>query len=99
MTEMRMKFMEAVARRKIISARYNGSMMNLAPHLIFERHGELYMTALNLGKVQSLSDGPRLGQFKLAGLKEPVLSEESFEPVPAFDAKPPRSDDMIVLAI
>jgi hypothetical protein len=41
----------------------------------------------------------RLGQFKLAGLGAPDLLDESFEPLPSFDAATLRSDDTLLLAV
>src|SRR3546814_9501365 len=50
MNDTRLKLMEAIARRRMISASYNGNRMTLAPHLMFERRGDLFVSALNLGK-------------------------------------------------
>src|SRR3546814_7661725 len=53
MNDTRLKLMEAIARRRMISASYNGNRMTLAPHLMFERRGDLFVSALNLGKNRS----------------------------------------------
>ena len=91
--------MEAIARRKLIVARYNGEIIRLAPHLLFERHGELFTSALNLSKNWRSDDERRLGQFKLAGLGAVELLDESFDPLPAFAPEVPRPDDTLILAI
>ena len=95
----RMTLIEAIARRQAVTARYNGALLKLAPHLIFERHGELYACALNLSKGWQSDDERRLGQFKLAGLSAAELLDEEFDPLPAFDGLPPRADDIAVLKI
>jgi hypothetical protein len=99
MSETRIKLMEAIARKQSIAARYNGASMKLAPHLIFERHGDLFVSALNMDKAWRSDDERRLGQFKLAGLSAAELLDEKFESLPTFDGEPPRHGDVVVLAI
>ncbi|MFC0205709.1 WYL domain-containing protein [Novosphingobium soli] len=96
---MRLTLMEAITRRRLVSARYNGGVITLAPHLLFERHGDLFVSALNMGKSWREDEEPRLGQFKLAGLTDPQLSAESFDPLPSFDGTAPRPDDTLILAL
>src|SRR3546814_7744136 len=40
MNDTRLKLMEAIARRRMVTAQYNGNRMTLAPHLMFERRGD-----------------------------------------------------------
>src|SRR3546814_809009 len=37
MNDTRLKLMEAIARRRMVTAQYNGNRMTLAPHRMFER--------------------------------------------------------------
>lgn len=99
MDDTRLKLMEAIARRRTITADYNGTRMTLAPHLMFERHGDLFISALNLGKNWRSDEDRRLGHFKLDGLSAPELGDEEFEPLPDFEAAAPREDDTLLLAI
>ena len=99
MSENRLTLMEAIARKRAILARYNGAEIKLAPHLMFERRGDLFVSALNMSKDWRADDERRLGQFKLAGLAATELLDEGFDPLPTFDAAPPRSDDTLILAI
>lgn len=99
MTEARMTILEAIARKQAIRARYNGGEMTLAPHLLYERHGDLFVGALNLGKAWREDDTRQLGQFKLCGLGGVALADETFEPLPTFEPVPPRADDTLVFAI
>lgn len=94
----RLTLMEAIARQKIVIARYNGGDMRLAPHLLFERHGDLFVSAENVGKPPRADGARRLGQFKLAGLAAMELLDERFEPVPETPAAP-RSDDVVILTV
>ena len=99
MDDTRLKLMEAIARKKLVTAQYNGQTLTLAPHLLFERRGDLFISALNLGKSWRSDEEPRLGHFKLGGLASIELSEEGFEPIPGFEAAPPREEDSPLLAV
>lgn len=91
--------LEAVARKRVVTARYNGRVIKLAPHLMFTRHGELFVNAHNMSKAWRADDEMRLGQFKLAGLNDVELLDENFDPLPSYDGAPPRSDDLTVLTV
>jgi hypothetical protein len=99
MTETRIKIMEAIARQHAVTACYNGKIIKLAPHLLFERRGDLFVSALNMSKNWRADDERRLGQFKLAGLGAMELLDESFNPLPSYDPAAPRTDDTLILAI
>ena len=49
---------------------YNRERLKLDPHLLYFRGEDAFMLALNPEKPVSRDQGPRLGQFKLAGLSE-----------------------------
>jgi hypothetical protein len=91
--------MEAIARKQAIMARYNGNDVKLAPHVLFERRGDLFVSAFNMSKEWRSDDERRLGQFKLAGLAGAELLDEPFEPLPSFVATVPHADDTLILAI
>lgn len=95
----RLKIMEAIAFKRTLSVRYNGGIIKLAPHFLFERHGDLFLGALNMTKTWRSDDERRLGQFKLAGLGEAELLDETFEPLPDYAAELPRPDDTMVLTV
>lgn len=99
MDEIRLKLMEAIVRQRIVTTRYNGERLRLAPHLLFERHGDLFVRALNLGKNVRPDDERRLGQFKLAGLGEAEVLEETFLPLPSYQAQPLRGADRLVMTV
>lgn len=99
MDDTRLKLMEAIARKKLVTAQYNGQTLTLAPHLLFERRGDLFISALNLNKSWRSDEEPRLGHFKLGGLASIELSEEGFEPLPGFEAAPPREEDTPLLGV
>ena len=99
MNDTRLKMMEAIARRRTVSTRYNGNEMILAPHQMFERRGDLFVSALNLDKNWRSDDERRLGHFKLDGLVAPAIIDAEFDPLPSFEAAAPQSDDTLLLAV
>jgi hypothetical protein len=99
LSETRIKLIEAIARKQTVTARYNGAVIKLAPHLLFERRGDLFISALNMSKSWRTDDERRLGQFKLAGLAATELLDEGFDPLPTYEAAAPRSDDTLILTI
>lgn len=90
---------EAIALKRAISARYNSADMLLAPHRLFSRHGELFLSALNLRKNWRSEEERRLGHFKLDGLSDTAITEDPFEPLPADENGLPRETDQEVFSI
>ncbi|WP_395335954.1 hypothetical protein WBP06_27795 [Novosphingobium sp. BL-8H] len=99
MSETRMQIMAAIAHQRTVMTQYNGAAIKLAPHLLFERHGDLFVSALNMSKAWRTPEEQRLGQFKLAGLSEAQMLEETFAPLPGYEATLPREGDKLVLAL
>ena len=95
----RMVLFEAIARKRAVTAEYNGVQMRLAPHVLFERRGDLFLSAVNLTKNWRSRDEMHLGHFKLDGLGETTLTEDGFDPLPSFEPSAPKPDDTLVLAI
>lgn len=97
--DIRLKLMEAIARQKVVATRYNGLDVRLAPHLLFERHGDLFVSALNLSKARRADEESRLGQYKLAGLGAAEVLDEPFAPLPSLELAAPRSDDTLLMTV
>lgn len=95
----RMVLFEAIARKRAVTAEYNGVQMRLAPHVLFERRGDLFLSALNMTKNWRADDEKYLGHFKLDGLGETVLTDESFDPLPSFEPAAPQPEDTLLMAI
>jgi hypothetical protein len=77
--------LQAIALRKCLDALYNGGEVRLAPHVLFTRHEELYLAAVTITREGRPPREPKLGMFKLAGLKGLSVSEQSFAAFPGFD--------------
>jgi hypothetical protein len=77
--------LEAIALRKCIDATYNRSRFRLAPHILYSRHGELYMDAVTITCDDRAPRETKLGTFKLAGMADVDFSGEDFIPNGIFD--------------
>ena len=100
LNDPRMTVMEAIARAVLLTAQYNGQLLTLAPHALFSRRGDLFVSALNLTKNWRSAEEKRLGYFKLAGLAQVELTQEPFEALPNFAADAvAQPGDALLLAV
>ena len=95
----RLAILEAIARRLLVTATYNGQALTLAPHALFARHGDLFLSALNLGKARRADEEPRLGYFKVAGLAGVAVTQDPFEALPDCGPLVARAGDELLLAV
>ena len=75
---------EAIALNKCIRATYNRMDVTLAPHILYTRHGELYIDAVTVLREGMQPREAKLGSFKLTGLKDLRLTERQFRPDSLF---------------
>ena len=68
----------AIQRRVRMAATYNKAEAVLAPHSLFERHGDLFVRAVTLEYDGRSPREPKLGTFKLAGLSSVRLLGRGF---------------------
>ena len=94
-----MGVLEAIARRVLLIAAYNGQRLTLAPHALFSRRGELYASALNLSKNWRADEERRLGYFKVAGLAAVEVTDDSFEALPNAAEMLAGAGDEVLLAV
>lgn len=92
-------FFEAIALRKCVEATYNRGLVRLAPHILYTRHGELYVDAVTIARDGQPPREVKLGSFKLSGLKQPALTETGFEPVAIFDSGETRYQGVTLFAV
>ena len=91
--------LEALALRKCVVATYNRMAVQLAPHILYTRHGELYVDAVTLERDGRAPAEMKLGTFKLAGLREAQVVDRPFTPQGLFDPSDDRYDGTTVFAV
>lgn len=77
--------LEAIARRKCLLATYNRQRFKLAPHILYTRHGEIYLDAVALMRDGKRPRELKLGSFKVTGMSDLAALEEQFEPQRTYD--------------
>jgi len=91
--------LEAIATRKCLEGVYNRQVMTLAPHILYTRHGELYIDAVALARDGKPPRELKLGSFKLTGIHDPHVVDRGFEPQPVFDPAAERYEGTTLFAI
>jgi hypothetical protein len=97
--ELNKIFLEAIALRKCVAAQYNRMQVKLAPHILYTRHDEMFVDAVTIERDGNPPREIKLGSFKLAGLTEVKLGDQSFEPAPVFDPSAPRYEGSALFAV
>ena len=77
---------------------YNGQKLTLAPHALFARHGDLFVSAVNLTKSWRADEEKRLGYFKVAGLAGVEVTEDTFDVLPDSGPLLSRAGGELILA-
>ena len=77
--------LEAIALKKCVEATYNRMVVKLAPHILYTRHGELYVDAVTVERDGKPPKETKLGTFKLAGLKIAGIVSRTFSAEPLFN--------------
>ena len=91
--------LEAIALRTCIRAVYNGGAVTLAPHILYQRHDELFIDAITVERDNRPPREVKLGTFKLAGLRNLELAGRPFEPERSFDPGHPRYASAALFAV
>jgi hypothetical protein len=91
--------LEAIATRKCLEGVYNRMAVKLAPHILYTRHDELYVDAVTLERDGRPPREPKVGSFKVTGIHDPRVGDQSFEPQPIFDRDAERYVGTTLFAI
>src|SRR3546814_14557697 len=82
--------LEAIARKNCVEAVYNRSAVKLAPHILYTRHGEIYLDAVTMAREGKPPREVKIGSFKVTGLSEVALAPDGFRTQPVFEPEPER---------
>jgi len=91
--------LEAIALRKCIEATYNRMAVKLAPHILYTRHGELFVDAVTVEREGKAPRETKLGTFKLAGLQIRQVIGRQFNTEPLFDPASPKYEGVTLFAV
>lgn len=91
--------LEAIALRKCIEATYNRMVVKLAPHILYTRHGDLFIDAVTVEREGQPPREIKIGTFKLAGLQVRGLVDRPFEVNEAFDPANDKYEGVTLFAV
>lgn len=91
--------LEAIVKQLAIAATYNRGEVTLAPHILYTRHGELYLDAVTLERDGKPPKEVKLGTFKLAGLQPLRLTARRFSPSELFQASDEKYAGVALMAV
>ncbi len=91
--------LEAIVRKRCVTAMYNRVVVTLAPHVLFTRHGDLHVDAITLARDGRPPREVKMGTFKLAGLGALALTERPFTASAMPRPGEPKYGDEIVMAV
>jgi hypothetical protein len=69
---------EAIVKRRCLNATWNRDKVVLAPHIVYTRHGELFVDAVTVARNGMLPREEKLGTYKLSGLGDLKLTGREF---------------------
>lgn len=90
---------ESIVRQRCIAAVYNRMAVILAPHIIYTRHGELYVDAVTILRDGQPPKEQKMGAFKLTGLADLTLTDRPFYRSALFVPSEPRYDGETLMAV
>ncbi|MHA6723746.1 WYL domain-containing protein [Sphingomonas sp. RS2018] len=90
---------EAIVKQLCVKATYNRDWVVLAPHVLYTRHGEVYVDAITVARNGMLPREDKLGTFKVSGLGDPTLTGRAFVPNAIFEPDAEKYDGVALLKV
>lgn len=91
--------LEAIVKQLCLAASYNRQEVVLAPHILYTRHGELYVDGVAIEREGKPPKELKLGTFKLAGLNPLRITARRFERSALFRPGEPRYKGETLMAV
>lgn len=89
----------AILHLLCVRASYNRGLIILAPHILYERHGDAHVDGVVLERNGENPGEMKLGTFKLSGLRNVVTISEEVRPFPGFNGADPRYSEKILAVL
>lgn len=86
----------AIEHELCVRALYNRGRIILVPQILYERHGDAHVDGVVLDREGVKPAEEKLGTFKLAGLRDLVVTMEPVRPMPGFDRDDARYAEKIL---
>lgn len=90
---------EAIVKKQALAATYNRGAVTLAPHIVYTKHGEIYVDAVTLEREGQPPKEVKVGAFKLAGLGGIRITPRRFTPSEMFAPEDEKYSGVTLLAV
>ncbi|AIT05654.1 hypothetical protein MC45_03690 [Sphingomonas taxi] len=90
---------EAIVRLLTVTATYNKGTVTIAPHILYTRHGEIYVDAVTVERDGKPPREEKVGTFKMDGLGEPTLTDKAFAPSSLFEPEAEKYAGVTLMAV
>ncbi len=89
----------AIEQQLGLRAAYNRGSVILAPHILYERGGALFLDAVVLERDGARAGGEALATFKLSTLRDAVTIMEPIAIARTFDARDARYSEQVIASV
>ena len=90
---------EAIVCLLTVTATYNKGTVTIAPHILYTRHGELYLDAVTIRRDGQPPREQKVGSFKVAGLGGLTVTDVAFRQSKLFDPALERYQGQTLFAV
>ena len=90
---------EAIVRLLTVTATYNKGTVTIAPHILYTRHGEIYVDAVTVERDGKPPREEKIGTFKLAGLGALRITPRRFQPSALYQPGEKRYEHTMLMEI
>lgn len=91
--------LEAIVKKLAVAATYNRGEVVLAPHVLYTKHGELYVDGVVLERDGKPPKETKVGAYKLAGLSPLRITARRFAPSELFEPAAEKYAGETLLAV
>ncbi len=91
--------LEAIVRKRCVTATYNGGTVVLAPHALFQRHESYYVAASTITRDGLKPREEKIGAFKLDGLVDLTATEQDFFTSSVWNPGDERFAGQVLMAV
>ncbi len=89
----------AIDRRMCVMMTYNKTLMQMAPHILFTKHGDPFVDGVVMERNGRAPRELKMGTFKLAGLTDLVLTANRFDIFEGYDSADPKYAEATLSAV
>ena len=91
--------LEAIVKQLAVAATYNRGEIVMAPHILYTKHGELYVDGVVIERDGKPPKEAKVGAYKLAGLQPLRITARRFTPSELFDSSAEKYADVTLMAV